>query len=141
MKNPCLLESIKNNELKNLNGNGSYIKHYSSNNNYTKLEEKGKYIVTVSANIKGKVPLVYIYDEILYDSSLIPPEPEPEPEPEPGPDDDDDGSGTIIFLAISIPLVVIVVLMALIFLSKKKSSYEEDNNNGSLIRETIESQE
>ena len=140
LKNPCLLESIKNNELKNLNGNGSYIKHYSSNNNYTKLEEKGKYIVTVSANIKGKVPLVYIYDEILYDSSLIPPEPEPEPEPEPGPDDDD-GSGTIIFLAISIPLVVIVVLMTLIFLSKKKSSYEEDNNNGSLIRETIESQE
>ena len=140
LKNPCLLESIKNNELQNLNGNGSYIKHYSSNNNYTKLEEKGKYIVTVSANIKGKVPLVYIYDEILYDSSLIPPEPEPEPEPEPGPDDDD-GSGTIIFLAISIPLVVIVVLMTLIFLSKKKSSYEEDNNNGSLIRETIESQE
>ena len=144
LKNPCLLESIKNKELKNFNGNGSYIKHYSSNNNYTELEEKGKYIVTVSANIKGKVPLVYIYDEIAYDSSLIPPEPEPEPEP--GPDDDDKkddniGSDTIIFLVISIPLVIIVVLIVLIFLSRKKSNYEEDNSNGVLIRETIDSQE
>ena len=138
LKNPCLLESIKNNELQNLNGNGSYIKHYSSNNNYTKLEEKGKYIVTVSANIKGKVPLVYIYDEILYDSSLIPPEPEPEPEPVPGPDDDD-GSGTIIFLAISIPLVIIVVLIVLIILSKKKTTFDLDNNNEPLVRETNES--
>jgi hypothetical protein len=144
LKNPCLLESIKNNELKNLNGNESYIKHYSTNNNYTKLEEKGKYIVTVSANIKGKVPLVYIYDEVVYDSSLIPPEPGPGPEPGPDDDDkkeDDSDSGTIIFLAISIPLVIIVVLIILILLSKKKTNYDEDNNNGSLIRETIESEE
>jgi len=142
LKNPCLLNSIKNNELKNLNGNGSYIKHYSSNNNYIKLEEKGRYIVTVSANIEGKVPLIYIYDEIVYDSSLIPPEPEPDPEPKPDPDDDqkddNDSTGTIVFLAISIPLVIIVVLIVLIFLSKKKNSIDIDNNNEALIRETVE---
>ena len=142
LKNPCLLESIKNNELKNLNNNESYIRHYSTNNNYTKLEEKGKYIVTVSTNIKGKVPLVYIYDEVIYDSSLIPPEPEPEPEPGPDDDDkkdDDNGSGTIIFLAISIPLVIIVVLIVLIILSKKKTTFDLDNNNEPLTRETNES--
>ena len=143
LKNPCLLESIKNNEFENLNNNESYIKHYSTNNTYIKMEEKGKYIVTVSANIKGKVPLVYTYDEVIYDSSLIPPEPEPEPDPkpEPGPDDDDkkdddDGNGTIIFLAISIPLVIIVVLIVLIVLSRKKSNLGLDNNNAPLIRET-----
>ena len=137
LKNPCLLESIKNNELKNINGNGSYIKHYSSNKNYIKLEEKGKYFVTVSANVEGKVPLVYIYDDVVYDSSLIPPEPGPGPEP--GPDDDDNGSGTIIFLAISIPLVIIVVLIILILLSKKKANIDEVDNNQVLIRETLES--
>jgi len=141
LKNPCLLEAIKNNELNNLNGNGSYIKHYSSNNSYINLEEKGRYIVTISANIEGKVPLAYIYDETVYDSSLVPPEPEPEPEPQPDPDkkDDDDNSDTIIFLAVSIPLVIIVVLIVLLFLSKKKNNFDIDNNNEGLVRESIES--
>ena len=45
------------------------------------MKEKGKYAVTVSVNIEGKIPLIYIYDSIIYDSSSVPP------------DDDNDYSG------------------------------------------------
>ena len=145
LKNPCLLDSIKNNLINkyNNNGNDSYIKHYSSDTNYIKLEEKGKYYVVISASIKGKVPLIYIYDKVIYDSSLIPPEPEPEPEPDPEPKPDPEpadegGNGNTIFLAVGIPLVVIVVLVLLIVLVKCRKNSEIDINHQqiSLIRNT-----
>ena len=142
LKNPCLLESIKNNNLNYTNNNKSYIKYYSSSNNFINLEEKGKYFIAVSASIKGKIPLIYIYDKIIYDSSLIPPEPEPEPDDDDKKDEDKDNGGNdnIIFLAISLPLSTIIVLILLIALVKsKKEPLIELQPKESLIKDTSQS--
>lgn len=115
LDNPCLLENIKNNN-KDLfiNNNDSYIKYYSINSNSIEMKEKGRYNIIVSTNIEGKVPLVYIYDKIIYDSSNVPP-----PDDE---ENDDSGNGTIIFLAIALPLVIIIVLVLLIILIRAKKN-------------------
>ena len=137
LKNPCLLQSIKKNFTSNLiNNNNSYIKYYSSETNSKTLEEKGKYAVAVSVNNEGKVPLVYIYDSIIYDSSSLPSD-----------DEDDDnsiGKGTIIFLAIALPLVTIIVIVLLIFLIKYKKSPKidlEEPKEDRLVRETTQSEQ
>ena len=134
LKNPCLLQSIKNNITTILiNNNDSYIKYYSSNTNSIKMEEKGRYAVTVSVNIEGKVPLIYIYDSIIYDSSSEAPE-----------DDDKGGKGTIIFLAIALPLVIIIVIALLIFLIKYKKNQKidlEEPKEERLVRETTQSEQ
>ena len=123
LNNTCLLQAIKNNELK-IKNNDSYIKHYSSKTNSITLEEKGNYSVAVSANITGKIPLIYIYDVIIYDSSLVPPDRKD--------DDDDDMTGTYIFIGISFPLVLIVVILLLILLirAKKDAVSSEESKDG-----------
>ena len=125
LNNTCLLQAIKNNELK-IKNNDSYIKHYSSKTNSITLEEKGNYSVAVSANITGKIPLIYIYDVIIYDSSLVPPDRKDDD------DDDDDMTGTYIFIGISFPLVLIVVILLLILLirAKKDAVSSEESKDG-----------
>ena len=122
LKNPCLLQYIKNNSTNISNNNNSYIQYYSTNNSYINLEEKGKYNVIIATNIEGEIPLVYIYDKIIYDSDMTPPD-----------DDEDDkeeeaDSGTLLFLAIALPLVIIIVIILLIVLikSKKKQTIEPE---------------
>ena len=131
LDNPCFLESIKNNiSILNINNNDSYIKYYSVNNNFITMNEKGRYIIAVSANVEGKVPLIYIYDKILYDSSSV--------KPDDKDDDEDGGKGTIIFLAIALPIILIFVLILLIVLikSKKNPSIEIQESKISLVRST-----
>lgn len=132
LDNPCFLESIKNNiSFLNINNNDSYIKYYSVNNNSITMKEEGRYIVAVSINVEGKVPLVYIYDKVIYDSSSVKPDEN---------DDEDGGKGTIIFLAIALPIVLIVVLILLIVLikSKKNPSIELQEPKDSLVRDTTQ---
>lgn len=136
LNNPCLLQSIKNNptNLYFINDN-SYIKYYSLETNSITMEVKGKYNVVVSVNVEGKVPLVYIYDKILYDSSLVPPDDDGED------DDDNGGKGTTIFLAIALPAVIIVVLILLFVLirAKKNSTIDLQEPKAPIIRETTRS--
>ena len=122
--NPCFLQSIKKNK------NDGYIKYYTTNTNEIALEEKGNYTVAVAANVTQKIPLIYIYDRIKYDSSLIPP------------DDDgkDDKIGTIIFVSISLPLVLIFVVIVLLLLIKTGKKMDQlDYERGSLIRDSTQS--
>ena len=144
LKNPCLLQSIKNNNTnleitRNINTNDSYIKYYSCNNNSLTIKEKGRYVIVVSANIEGNIPLIYIYDEIIFDSNLVPPDDDDDGDDE---DDDSMGKGTIIFLAIALPLVIIIVIVLLIVLLKsKKKDIKVEETNQYLVRETGQSAE
>ena len=136
LKNPCLLQSIKNQypphaESNKINNNeDNYIKYYSSNTNFITLNEKGRYYVTVSANISGQVPLIYIYDKVIFDSNIIPEDSE-----------DSLDNGTKIFMGISIPLVFISVFIILIVLTKcnKTPIIDPESSKSSLIRDTTQS--
>ena len=131
LNNPCLLQSIKNNSTNiHLNSNNSYIKYYSVDNNSITMEEKGKYNVLVSVNVEGKVPLIYIYDKIVYDSSILPPDDDG--------NDDNGGKGTVIFLAIALPIVIAIVIILLVVLirAKKNSSIYLQEPKEPIIRET-----
>ena len=136
LNNPCLLQAIKNNSTNLfLNNDNSYIKYYSLETNSMTIEEKGKYNIVVSVNVEGKVPLVYIYDKILYDSSLVPPDDDGEN------GKDDGGKGTAIFLAIALPVVIIVVLILLFVLIRAKKNYTINlqDPKAPIIRETTRS--
>ena len=139
LDNPCFLQSIKNNSTNlYLNGNGSYIKYYSVDTNSITIEEKGKYNVLVSVNVEGKVPLVYIYDKVIYDSGEEPPDDDDDDDKD---DDDKGGKGTVIFLAIALPIVIIVVIILLCVLikSKKSAAISLEEPSESLVRETQKS--
>ena len=132
LKNPCLLQSIKNHypPHKVYDNEDYYEKYYSSSTNYITLNEKGRYYVTVSANISGQVPLIYIYDKVIFDSSLIPEDSEESLD-----------NGTKIFMGISIPLVFISVFIILIALTKcnKNPIIDPESSKSSLVRDTEQS--
>ena len=137
LKNPCLLELLKNNYSAKFNNdefnNSTYIKHYSSNVNSIALKEQGIYIVIISSKTENDIPLIYISESFIYNSSLVPP---------PSDGDDDDSKGTAIFLGVALPLVVIGVaalIYALLKCTKKKEideNIQEDDKRESIIRET-----
>ena len=138
LDNPCLLEALKKN-YSLFEGNNTYIKHYSRDVNYISLKEQGVYIITVSSKIENDLPLLYVYEPIIYNSSFIP------PSPPDGGDDDNDDSGTVLFLAIALPIVIVgvlVIIFALIKCRKKKDDDNMDNNmenddkNEAIIRDT-----
>ena len=135
LKNPCFLQSIKNQypphvKSSEANDKEDYVKYYSSNTNFVTLIEKGRYYVTVSANISGQVPLIYIYDKVVFDSSKIPKD-----------SGDSLDKGTKIFMVISIPLVFIFVLTILIVLAKsnKVPIIDPESSKSSLVRDTAQS--
>ena len=132
LKNPCLLQSIKNHypPHKVYDNEDYYEKYYSSSTNYITLNEKGRYYVTVSANISGQVPLIYIYDKVIFDSSLIPEDSEESLD-----------NGTKLFMGISIPLVFISVFIILIALTKcnKNPIIDPESSKSSLVRDTEQS--
>ena len=132
LKNPCLLQSIKNHypPHKVYDNEDYYEKYYSSSTNYITLNEIGRYYVTVSANISGQVPLIYIYDKVIFDSSLIPEDSEESLD-----------NGTKIFMGISIPLVFISVFIILIALTKcnKNPIIDPESSKSSLVRDTEQS--
>ena len=113
--------------------NSTYIKHYSSNVNSIALKEQGIYIVIISSKTENDIPLIYISESFIYNSSLVPP---------PSDGDDDDSKGTAIFLGVALPLVVIGVaalIYALLKCTKKKEideNIQEDDKRESIIRET-----
>ena len=125
LNNSCFLQVLKNN-LTYIDD--SYIKYYKSNTNSITLDEKGNYSVAVSANITKKIPLVYIYEIINYDSSLVPP-------PKGGGDDDDGINGTLIFVLIALPLVLIIVCLLLFFLIRAQKDAEPIDNPNNEIKE------
>ena len=128
LNNPCFLQSIKDNNTNiYINNNDSYIKHKVTNNNNITIEEKVKCNIIVSTNINGKVPLIYIYDKIIYDPNSIPPEPDDggddsDSDNNKDDEDEDGGNGTLIFVAVALPLVIIIVLVLLIVLIKSKKN-------------------
>lgn len=134
LKNPCLLQSFKNQnphiKINDTNYKEDYyIKYYTSNTNFITLNEKGRYYVTVSANIIGQTPLIYVYEKTIFDSSVIPKDSEEPLDTE-----------TKIFMAISIPLIFILVLIILIVLTKcnKNPIIEPESSKSSLIRDTTQ---
>ena len=134
LQNPCLLEFFKKNYSSfNEFNNGSYIKHYTSNENSISLKEEGVYEIIISSKTND-IPLIYISEMFEYNSSYV---------PAPTDDgDDDSGKGTAIFLGVTLPLVVIAVaglIYALLKCNKKKEvdlNNSTDDKSESIIRET-----
>ena len=144
LDNPCLLQVLKNNfsSLSNnkFKDNNTYIKHYSRDVNYISLKERGIYTIAISSQIENDIPLLYVYEPFVYNSSLVPPSSDDNDE------DDEDNSGTVLFLAIALPLVIIgvlVLIFALIKCKKKKNddgyNNENDEKNEAIIRDTTNS--
>ena len=144
LDNPCLLQVLKNNfsSLSNnkFKDNNTYIKHYSRDVNYISLKERGIYTIAISSQIENDIPLLYVYEPFIYNSSLVPPSSDDNDE------DDEDNSGTVLFLAIALPLVIIgvlVLIFALIKCKKKKNddgyNNETDEKNEAIIRDTTNS--
>ena len=134
LQNPCLLEMFKKNYSSyNEFNSGSYIKHYTSNENSISLKEEGVYEIIISSQTND-IPLIYISEIFEYNSSFVPP---------PTDDgDDDSGRGTALFVGIALPLVVIAVaglIYALLKCNKKKEvdlNSSTDEKSESIIRET-----
>ena len=147
LNNPCLLQVLKNNfSSYSLQSNDtSYIKHYSKDTNSISLNEQGIYIITITSKIENDIPLLYIYEPFIYNSSIVPP---PPPSDDEGKDDEEDNSDTLLFLGIALPIVVIGVLIlifSLIKCRKKKDdgvpeiSENTDDKNEAIVRDTITS--
>ena len=138
LDNPCLLNYIKEQNVFSEESNGdntTYMKHFSTSNNYLTFKENGNYTVVVSSIIENDIPLLYIYKPLAFNSSYVP--------------DDEDGDGldssTVLFLAIALPLVVIGVIILLFTLIKCKKNKDDedridneecDDNKEPIIRET-----
>jgi len=105
----------------------SYIAHYSAGtNNELQLNENGTFIVTVMADLEGKMPLKFIYNEFKFNSSAQP-------------DDDDDGNNTLLIVfAIILPLVFLSVIFLIIcFVRKKKDEINvSDTRSTKLINDS-----
>ena len=100
-KNPCFLEIIKND-----NSSDDSVKHFTTNHNDFDLNEKGIFIIIIVANIEGKTPLKFIYDELKFDSSLV----------------NDENVSTVVLIILGIlGIVVILVLISLIIVYLIKS--------------------
>ena len=137
LKNPCLLEVLKKNYSANFNNeefnNGTYIKHYSTNVNYISLKEEGIYVVIISSKTENDIPLIYISESFIYNSSLVPPDTDGREE---------DMKGTAIFVGVALPLVIIGVaalIYALLKCTKKKEideNIQEDDKRESIIRDS-----
>jgi len=131
IKNPCFLDyiqkkNISSQQLMNENDT-SYIAHYSAGtNNELQLNENGTFIVTVMADLEGKMPLKFIYNEFKFNSSAQP-------------DDDDDGNNTLLIVfAIILPLVFLSVIFLIIcFVRKKKDEINvSDTRSTKLINDS-----
>ena len=138
LNNPCLLKYIKENyqyTQRKKEDNTTFIKHYSTSDNYLIFKEKGIFTVTITSNIENDIPLQYIYKPLSYNSSNV--------SPDDG-GDDDDNSGTILFLAIALPIVIIGVIILLFTLIKCKKNKDDDriendecdDNKEPIIRDT-----
>ena len=142
LNNPCLLQALKNNFTSTpFKSNTSYIKHYSKDTNYISLTEQGIYIIIVASKIENDIPLLYIYEPFIYNSSIVPPPSTDEKEKE-----DEDNSDTLLFVGIALPIVIIGVLIlifSLIKCRKKKDDdperIENDDKNEAIVRDTVTS--
>ena len=116
LKNPCFLKTLRE--------SNDYIKYYSTKNNYITLEEKGNYTVVVTADIIGKTPLIFIYNELKYDSNKVP--------------NEDDTGSLLWLLIVSIVLAVIIVIVLIVFLVIKLKKRQDNGEEKVSIHEPIE---
>ena len=109
IQNPCYLDYIQKNDLLDKNESDiTYVAHYSAGtNNYLDLKENGTYVTTVMANLEGKMPMKFIYNEYNYNSSA-----EPYDEDE---DKDKESDYTpLIVLLVTIPIIIILIIFLII---------------------------
>ena len=102
----------------------TYVAHYSTGtNNYLDLKENGTYVTTVMANLEGKIPMKFIYNEYNYNSSA-----------EPYDEDEDKEEETdhtlLIILLVTIPIIIILIIVLIIILVKKTKQKESINVKG-----------
>ena len=144
LSNPCLLQALKNNFSTNaFQSNTSYIKHYSKDTNYISLTEQGIYTIVITSKIENDIPLLYIYEPFIYNSSIVPPPSSDDKEKK----EEEDNSDTLLFLGIALPIVIIGVLIlifSLIKCRKKKDDgtpdiNENDDKNEAIVRDTVTS--
>ena len=125
IKNPCYLESLKSDK-----NNLTYIKHYSTKDNYYTLTEEGIYIVTVMASLEGKTPLNYVYNELRFNSSSPPY------------DEDEGGVSTALIVVLSIIgviIIAVIIVLVIVLLKKRKSIRLSAVDEKTLVRDTVAS--
>ena len=134
LHNPCFLEELKkNNSFKQGENETNYMACYSSGTQaFYKLKEEGIFITTVMANLEGKMPMKFIYNELRYNSSE---------EPHADGDDEDDDNTLVIVLLVLIPIIFIIVVAIIIILIKRRKQKEikPDIDEQQLIRNTTNS--
>ena len=122
IQNPCYLDYIQKNDLLDKNESDiTYVAHYSAGtNNYLDLKENGTYVTTVMANLEGKMPMKFIYNEYNYNSSA-------EPYDEDEDKDEETDHTLLIVLLVTIPIIIILIIVLIIILVKKSKQRESIN--------------
>ena len=101
----------------------TYVAHYSTGtNNYLDLKENGTYVTTVMANLEGKMPMKFIYNEYNYNSSA-----EPYDEDEDEDKEEETDHTLLIILLVTIPIIIILIIVLIIILVKKSKQKESIN--------------
>ena len=112
--NPCYLDFVQNNNdvIKNENDT-TYVASYSTKKNSFEVKEEGLYVTTVMANMEGKMPMKFIYNELAYNSSA-----------EPYDEDEGKSHALLIALCILIPIIIILIVILIVILVKRKKEKE-----------------
>ena len=116
IRNPCYLDFIQKNNFGEKNENDTtYVASYSTTNNNLELKEIGLYVTTVMANVEGKIPMKFVYNEANYNSSA---------EPYDEDDDENKSHALLISLCILIPIIIILIVILIVVLIKRKKEKE-----------------
>ena len=101
----------------------TYVAHYSAGtNNYLELKENGTYVTSVMANLEGKMPMKFIYNEYTYNSSA-----EPYDEDEDEDKNEESDYTLLIVLLVTIPIIIILIIVLIVILVKKSKQTESNN--------------
>ena len=112
--NPCYLDFVQRNNYVEKNENDTtYVASYSTKKNSYEVKEIGLYVTTVMANIEGKMPMKFIYNELNYNSSA-----------EPYDEDEDESHALLITLCILIPIIIILIVVLIVILIRRKKEKE-----------------
>ena len=112
--NPCYLDFVQRNNYVEKNENDTtYVASYSTKKNSYEVKEIGLYVTTVMANIEGKMPMKFIYNELNYNSSA-----------EPYDEDEDESHALLIALCILIPIIIILIVVLIVILIRRKKEKE-----------------
>ena len=114
--------------IENNENDTDYIACYSTEDNFYEIQENGTFIVTVLANLEGKIPMKFIYNELYYNSS----EPDTKPDDDDNEDEDkkeneDNNNAMLLVLLIITPIIIILIIVFIIILLKKNKQKEIGN--------------